>query len=155
MGNDRPNRNDEQPTERRSFLVRFSAAVLTLIALIAPFAAAIGIAVDPLVRRKRAAAGDTTATADSFLRVGSLAAIPADGVPRLYVLSADRSDGWTRIKNERVGTVYLSRDDAGGTPRVTAFTALCPHSGCTVGFNPSEAQFVCPCHGARFAADGA
>src|SRR4029079_5259722 len=102
---------------------------------------------DPLLRRKRRA---QDAADDDFVRVAALAAIPADGTPRLFVLTADRSDAWTRIKNERIGTVYVARDDSSGTPRVTAFTALCPHLGCVVGFHESEKKFLCPCHEAAF-----
>ncbi|MGI8510870.1 MAG: ubiquinol-cytochrome c reductase iron-sulfur subunit [Gemmatimonadaceae bacterium] len=33
-----------------------------------------------------------------------------------------------------------------------AFSLICPHFGCTVGI--TTGSFVCPCHGARFAANG-
>ena len=37
-----------------------------------------------------------------------------------------------------------------------AFDAVCPHAGCTVGYNHSAASLVCPCHGSQFnAATGA
>jgi thiosulfate dehydrogenase (quinone) large subunit len=31
-----------------------------------------------------------------------------------------------------------------------AFSAVCTHAGCTVGYDPSSVQFVCPCHGGTF-----
>jgi Rieske Fe-S protein len=56
----------------------------------------------------------------------------------------------------------IARVDNGGTPvaavrtgasTFAAFSLICPHFGCTVGINGSS--FLCPCHGARFAASGA
>ena len=35
-----------------------------------------------------------------------------------------------------------------------AVDARCTHSGCKVGFNAETQEFVCPCHGSRFAPDG-
>jgi thiosulfate dehydrogenase [quinone] large subunit len=31
-----------------------------------------------------------------------------------------------------------------------AFSAICPHAGCTVGFDKALDVFVCPCHGSQF-----
>lgn len=44
------------------------------------------------------------------------------------------------------------RDESGLLRMVSA---LCPHRGCTVGFNDVEKTWECPCHGSRFAPDGA
>jgi Rieske Fe-S protein len=56
----------------------------------------------------------------------------------------------------------IARVDSGvGTPvaavrtsatSFSAFSLICPHFGCTVGV--ASRSFACPCHGARFAADG-
>jgi thiosulfate dehydrogenase [quinone] large subunit len=35
---------------------------------------------------------------------------------------------------------------------VVAFSAVCTHAGCTVGYDASASEFVCPCHGGRFSA---
>jgi glycine/D-amino acid oxidase-like deaminating enzyme/nitrite reductase/ring-hydroxylating ferredoxin subunit len=44
------------------------------------------------------------------------------------------------------------RDDNG---KVSAVSAECTHRGCLVGFNDTEKTWECPCHGSRFATDGA
>jgi nitrite reductase/ring-hydroxylating ferredoxin subunit len=31
-----------------------------------------------------------------------------------------------------------------------AFDAVCPHAGCTVGYDPSAKVIICPCHGSQF-----
>jgi nucleotide-binding universal stress UspA family protein/nitrite reductase/ring-hydroxylating ferredoxin subunit len=42
-------------------------------------------------------------------------------------------------------------DDTG---ELQLHSAKCTHLGCTVGWNPAEKTFDCPCHGSRFAPDG-
>jgi thiosulfate dehydrogenase (quinone) large subunit len=31
-----------------------------------------------------------------------------------------------------------------------AFSAVCPHQGCIVGYSSADQKFVCPCHGSQF-----
>jgi thiosulfate dehydrogenase (quinone) large subunit len=58
-----------------------------------------------------------------------------------------------------VGQAASFTDPATGDPsivirpssgRFVAFDAVCPHAGCTVGYDPSAKVIVCPCHGSQF-----
>jgi nitrite reductase/ring-hydroxylating ferredoxin subunit len=51
------------------------------------------------------------------------------------------------------GTLVALSRDRGGTAR--AIRATCTHLGCIVGFNDGDQTWDCPCHGSRFALDGA
>lgn len=59
----------------------------------------------------------------------------------------------------KVGGALPFTDPASGAPGYVvqpkagtymAFSAVCTHEGCTVGFDQAANQFACPCHGARF-----
>jgi thiosulfate dehydrogenase (quinone) large subunit len=58
-----------------------------------------------------------------------------------------------------VGQAASFTDPATGDPsivirpssgRFVAFDAVCPHAGCTVGYDSSARVIVCPCHGSQF-----
>jgi cytochrome b6-f complex iron-sulfur subunit len=38
--------------------------------------------------------------------------------------------------------------------RVLAFSTVCPHLGCTVAWQETTQEFLCPCHAGRFDATG-
>jgi nitrite reductase/ring-hydroxylating ferredoxin subunit len=65
----------------------------------------------------------------------------ADEIPRGH--GAVVRSGLTKL------AVY--KDDQG---KVTTLTAVCPHLGCLVRWNPGETTWDCPCHGSRFGATG-
>jgi Rieske Fe-S protein len=54
----------------------------------------------------------------------------------------------------RVGRKQIAayRDDEG---RLHVLSARCTHLGCIVGWNAADRAWECPCHGSRFAGDGA
>ncbi len=54
-----------------------------------------------------------------------------------------------RIEGE---SLAVSRSDDGG---LVSLSPRCTHLGCYVGWNGPERTWDCPCHGSRFAADGA
>ena len=51
------------------------------------------------------------------------------------------------------GKQYAVYRDENG--RLQTLSARCTHLGCIVGWNPADRAWECPCHGSRFAADGA
>ncbi len=65
----------------------------------------------------------------------------ADAIPRGH--GAVVRSGLTKL------AVY--NDDQG---KVTTLSAVCPHMGCIVRWNPGETTWDCPCHGSRFSATG-
>lgn len=48
--------------------------------------------------------------------------------------------------------IAVYRDESGALHRRSA---ICPHLKCVVRWNPGEKTWDCPCHGSRFAVDGA
>ena len=57
-----------------------------------------------------------------------------------------------------VGSVFAFQDPQGGPAFLLqpaagtflAYSGICTHNGCTVGYDEAAAEFACPCHGARF-----
>jgi thiosulfate dehydrogenase [quinone] large subunit len=58
-----------------------------------------------------------------------------------------------------VGQAASFKDPASGDPSIViqphpggflAFDAVCPHAGCTVGYDAASKIIVCPCHGSQF-----
>jgi menaquinol-cytochrome c reductase iron-sulfur subunit len=139
--------------ERRTFFNSFAALVTGGLVGLFPFAAGLGVLLDPL--RKKSNGGGTEGD-KKFIPVCPLEQLPADGVPRRFSLVADVVDAWSRLPAQPFGAVYLVRAEAaeGEAPKLTAFTTTCPHLGCAVEFQSAAGQFECPCHTSGFAVDG-
>src|SRR5664279_1214393 len=80
--------------------------------------------------------------------VGSAGSFSSVQTPVPRMLELKQRDGWREIDSQPV--VYVVQ--AGGKTRV--LSAICPHLGCTVPWDPGRNEFVCPCHGGTFSADG-
>lgn len=77
-----------------------------------------------------------------------------EGQPKRVAIVDDRRDAWTIERGVELGSVWLVRKgDA-----VHAFSAVCPHLGCSVNVAPAAAAgpagFACPCHTSSFDAEG-
>jgi glycine/D-amino acid oxidase-like deaminating enzyme/nitrite reductase/ring-hydroxylating ferredoxin subunit len=59
--------------------------------------------------------------------------------------------GTGAIVRRGLSKVAVYRDGGG---QIHEFSAVCPHLGCIVGWNPVEHTWDCPCHGSRFDCHG-
>ena len=80
---------------------------------------------------------DTSVQADGFAAVGTTAQLESEG----FIVNQDFEAG---------PVIVISDPDS--PEGVTAFNSTCSHQGCNVDWKDTE--FVCPCHGSKFAADG-
>ena len=81
--------------------------------------------------------------------VGALTEFSSLTEPVMRTIQIEQVDGWRKAISEKA--VYVTKDSQG---RLRVLTSICPHLGCTVPWSKEKNQFVCPCHGATFAADG-
>jgi Rieske Fe-S protein len=58
-------------------------------------------------------------------------------------------DGWREVDSAQ--SVYVTK---GADGQLTVLSAICPHLGCSVAWHQAQDEFICPCHGGRFTADG-
>jgi menaquinol-cytochrome c reductase iron-sulfur subunit len=126
---------------RRGFIKGLLAGIVSAVIGVVPFISGLAVYLDP-IRRKSSSSGS--------VRVASLEALPADGVPRRYPVLATRVDAWNKFKAVPIGAVYLRRTG----DRVEALNVVCPHLGCSVDFKPELGRFHCPCHNSTFTVAG-
>jgi menaquinol-cytochrome c reductase iron-sulfur subunit len=130
---------EPSPQNRRSFLGALVAlgSVFVGALLSVPL---IRFAIFPIIRR-------TTDLKSS--RVGSLREFSSLTEPALRTIQIEQIDGWRKTVSEKV--VYITKDQRN---QLSVLTSICPHLGCTVPWNKEKKQFICPCHGGTFSADG-
>lgn len=77
-----------------------------------------------------------------------------EGEARRVAIVDERRDAWTVERNVELGSVWLVRRG----DKVLAFSAVCPHLGCSVNAvnigESGSAGFACPCHTSAFDAAG-
>jgi menaquinol-cytochrome c reductase iron-sulfur subunit len=130
---------ERSPQNRRSFLGALLAvgSVFVGALLSVPL---IRFAIFPLIRR-------TTDLKSS--PVGPLSEFSSLTEPAMRTIEIEQIDGWRKTVSEKA--VYITKDEQG---HLCVLTSICPHLGCTVPWNKEKKQFICPCHGGTFAADG-
>jgi len=139
-----PESNNES---RRGFVAIFAFLIGGLLSIF-PVAAGVATFLNPLLGKRR--------SGNNSIRVATLESIPATGIPVRVPIVADLVDAWNREPNQPVGAIYLRRlSDENGGNKVVALNAICPHAGCSVGFDDNRSVFQCPCHTSSFQLDGA
>jgi menaquinol-cytochrome c reductase iron-sulfur subunit len=81
--------------------------------------------------------------------VGSVVEFSSLTEPAMRTIQIEQIDGWRKTVSEKA--VYITKNQAG---QLSVLTSICPHLGCTVPWNKEKKQFICPCHGGAFSADG-
>ena len=142
----------------RRALIRTSATV----ALVGAGAVAVGA----IGRMSAGSSAGLTASGESSAPASSMPATVSPSASPDPTTSAD-TKSVARVKGKRiakvadvpVGGVVTFNDPKTGAPayllrpakgQFLAYSAVCTHQGCTVGFDKKADLFVCPCHGAEF-----
>jgi cytochrome b6-f complex iron-sulfur subunit len=83
-------------------------------------------------------------------------ALDGEGTPiAVDQFLAGRASG-ERVAVQGEGAKYPTYLVIDSGPEIAAYAIqpVCPHLGCTVDWEPSSQQFLCPCHGSRFDPQG-
>ena len=133
-----PSGNGENRTSRRTLAIATALGACAVAAAAA--VPAIALVVAPLQQKKGGGRWVRTVKLDQL----------RDGEPRRVAIVDDRRDAWTIERNVELGSVWLVREG----DKVRAFSAVCPHLGCSVNAVPATegkgAGFACPCHTSSF-----
>jgi len=131
---------DKPAPHRRRFLK------VTCGALCGGIAAAVG---GPVIVSFLAPGRERTVTGGGDpMDYGKLDELPV-GVPQKRDVIAETRDAWARSDAQQIGSIWLVRHP----DHLAAFSAVCPHLGCTIYFDAQAQVFRSPCHDSAFAKD--
>ena len=109
------------------------------------------VAAGPLIRLVLDPVGkQTVSTPRAPLDLG-LAARFVEAPTKVEIVAPVIKDAWAAARDVVLGAAFIRK--VGDT--LDARSAVCPHLGCAVGFDPKANNYLCPCHDSRFAIDGA
>ncbi len=108
----------------------------------------------PLLRYFLFPLGRRTVTSSAEpVDVGAAGAIVAGEAPVKVVITAKSvRDAWGTTRDVKLGAAWLVRSRDDGALR--AFSTVCPHLGCAIGYDDAKKEFQCPCHTSAFGPDG-
>jgi cytochrome b6-f complex iron-sulfur subunit len=81
----------------------------------------------------------------------SVAAAPSNNFKEIGTVAQLDKDGALVSSDKKIAVVRDPKD----VKKVLAVNTTCTHKGCAVAWKSANKEFVCPCHDAKFAADGA
>ena len=91
----------------------------------------------------------TRTTEIGWSDVGKIDEFASLTAPAKRLIKVEQRDAWRRIISEKAIYVLPPKN---GTARI--LSPICPHLGCSVPWNETKQEFICPCHVAVFAMDG-
>lgn len=109
----------------------------------------------PVLRLLADPLGKTTVTSPREpFDLGPAEQFALDAPPKRVELVAPLlKDGWMAARGVLIGAAFVRR--TGPSPSdLDARSAICPHLGCAVSYDPSQKNYLCPCHDSRFAISG-
>ncbi|HTJ43948.1 MAG TPA: Rieske 2Fe-2S domain-containing protein [Kofleriaceae bacterium] len=93
----------------------------------------------------------TVTTGDEPIDVMPEARIKKGAPPlRVGLVAPSERDAWGSVQNVPLGAAWVLRDDGG----LKAWSAVCPHLGCSIGYDAGDKKFRCPCHDSSFSLAG-
>ncbi|MFW9264766.1 ubiquinol-cytochrome c reductase iron-sulfur subunit [Nostoc sp. CALU 546] len=121
---------------RRDFIGWFS--VSALINILPVLLTACSFSKDEVQLKQVSQKNSKVARKDGFLVVGTTQMLSDQGI----ILDQKKAD---------VPILVIRNPD---NTNISAFNPTCPHKGCIVEWKTNTKMFSCPCHGAKFNADG-
>jgi menaquinol-cytochrome c reductase iron-sulfur subunit len=93
-----------------------------------------------------------TTTKTKWADIGPMSNFSALAGPVRKDINVEQVDAWRELYSQK--SVFVIPWPNSNNGRVRVLSAVCPHLGCLVHFNKDKNEFLCPCHGSIFAADG-
>jgi menaquinol-cytochrome c reductase iron-sulfur subunit len=136
--------DDSGAPDRRRFLQLATCAIGGGIGVVA-IAPVLRLVVDPATKT-------TVSTPTDPLDLGDAAVVPVGADPRRFdVVAPVVKDAWTAARDVVLGAAWIRRT---APDKYEAFSAVCPHLGCAIGWDATGKTFLCPCHDSRFEIGG-
>jgi Rieske Fe-S protein len=125
---------------RRDF-IKATTGVIGGVIAIGTGVPVIGYLIDPALKENKAGAP---------MAIGNLKDIPIK-TPFHFSFTITKVNGWERTASSFGGFVVRNSED----PKdIQVLSSRCTHLSCRVNWKEDAQAFVCPCHDAKFGADG-